>query len=32
MNIKGDMVVDEIHRELGKVVWDKVGMSRNAEA
>ena len=29
MNIKGDMVVDEIHRELGKVVWDKVGMSRN---
>ena len=30
MNIKGDMVVDEIHRELGKVVWDKVGMSRNS--
>ena len=23
--------VDEIHRELGKVVWDKVGMARNKE-
>ena len=32
MNIKGDMVVDEIHRELGKVVWDKVGMSRNGHS
>ena len=30
MNIKGDIVVDELHRELGKVVWDKVGMSRNS--
>ena len=25
MSIKGDLVVDEVHRELGKVVWDKVG-------
>ena len=32
MNIKGDTVVDEIHRELGKVVWDKVGMSRNGHS
>ena len=31
MSIDGDFVVDEIHRELGKVVWDKVGMARNAE-
>ena len=31
MNIKGTLVVDEIHKELGKTVWDKVGMSRNSE-
>jgi len=31
MSIDGDFVVDEIHRELGKVVWDKVGMARNEE-
>ena len=31
MNIKGTLVVDEIHKELGKIVWDKVGMSRNSE-
>ena len=31
MSIQGDFVVDEIHRELGKVVWDKVGMARNKE-
>ena len=31
MNIKGTLVVDEIHRELGKTVWDKIGMSRNSE-
>ena len=31
MNIKGSLVVDEIHRELGKTVWDKIGMSRNSE-
>ena len=29
MSIKGDLVVDEVHRELGKVVWDKVGMARD---
>ena len=29
MSIKGDLVVDEVHRELGKVVWDEVGMARD---
>tara|TARA_Y100000385_G_scaffold270157_1_gene308957 strand:- start:13708 stop:15663 length:1956 start_codon:yes stop_codon:yes gene_type:complete len=31
MSVKGSMVVDEVHRELGKIVWDKVGMARNKE-
>ena len=31
MNIKGTLVVDEIHKELGKIVWDKIGMSRNSK-
>ena len=29
MSIDGNFAVDEIHRELGKVVWDKIGMARN---
>ena len=29
MSIKGDLVVDEVHRELGKIVWEKVGMARD---
>jgi len=29
MNVQGDLTVDEIHRELGKVVWDNIGMSRS---
>lgn len=29
MNLKGQKTVDEIHRELGHVMWEKVGMSRN---
>ena len=29
MSINGKMAVDEVHRELGKVVWDKIGMARN---
>ena len=29
MSIKGNLVVDEVHRELGKIVWDKVGMARD---
>ena len=29
--VNGTKTVDHFHRELGKVMWDKVGMSRNAE-
>ena len=29
MKIEGKMAVDEVHRELGKIVWDKIGMARN---
>jgi len=29
LNIKGNKTVDEFHRELGKLIWDKCGMSRN---
>jgi succinate dehydrogenase / fumarate reductase flavoprotein subunit len=31
LSIKGKKTVDEIHRELGAVMWDYVGMSRNAD-
>ena len=31
LNVKGDKSVVEFHRELGKIMWDKVGISRNAE-
>lgn len=31
MNLKGNKTVDEFHRELGHVMWEYVGMSRNAE-
>ncbi|MGE5679644.1 MAG: fumarate reductase/succinate dehydrogenase flavoprotein subunit [Bacillota bacterium] len=31
LSVKGKKTVDEIHRELGKVMWDNVGMARNAE-
>ena len=31
MNLKGTKPVDELHRELGKVMWDKCGMGRNAK-
>lgn len=31
LSIKGKKTVDEFHRELGAVMWDNVGMSRNAE-
>jgi succinate dehydrogenase / fumarate reductase flavoprotein subunit len=30
MNIKGTKSVDHFHKRLGKVMWDKVGMARNA--
>lgn len=29
LSIKGNTTVDEFHRRLGKVMWDKVGMARN---
>ena len=29
LSIKGKKSVDEIHKELGLVMWDKVGMARN---
>ncbi|MDR2920764.1 MAG: fumarate reductase/succinate dehydrogenase flavoprotein subunit [Tannerella sp.] len=31
MNIKGKRSVDSIHKELGHIMWDHVGMARNAE-
>jgi succinate dehydrogenase / fumarate reductase, flavoprotein subunit len=31
MNIKGERSALDFHRELGKVVWDKSGMSRQAD-
>jgi succinate dehydrogenase / fumarate reductase flavoprotein subunit len=31
LNVNGNKTVDELHRELGLVMWDYVGMSRNAE-
>lgn len=29
LKMKGKKTVDDIHRELGKIMWEKVGMSRN---
>ena len=29
LNINGNKTVSEIHRQLGKILWDYVGMSRN---
>jgi succinate dehydrogenase / fumarate reductase flavoprotein subunit len=31
MNTNGTHSVDYFHRKLGKIMWDKVGMARNAE-
>ncbi len=31
MNIKGNRSVDSIHKELGHIMWDYVGMGRDAE-
>ncbi|MDX2306124.1 MAG: fumarate reductase/succinate dehydrogenase flavoprotein subunit [Microscillaceae bacterium] len=31
LNIKGTKTVDEFHKELGKIMWEYCGMSRNAE-
>src|SRR3984885_1738193 len=30
LSIKGKRTVDSFHRELGKIMWDECGMSRNA--
>ncbi|UKJ07738.1 fumarate reductase/succinate dehydrogenase flavoprotein subunit [Solitalea lacus] len=31
LNIKGSKTVDYFHKKLGKIMWDKCGMARNAE-
>ncbi|MCU0352212.1 MAG: fumarate reductase/succinate dehydrogenase flavoprotein subunit [Cytophagales bacterium] len=31
LSINGKKTVDDLHKELGKVMWDYCGMSRNAE-
>lgn len=31
MNVKGTKSVDFFHKRLGKIMWDKCGMARNAE-
>ncbi|HCX22915.1 MAG TPA: fumarate reductase/succinate dehydrogenase flavoprotein subunit, partial [Cytophagales bacterium] len=31
INNKGSKSVDHFHKRLGKIMWDKVGMARNAE-
>ncbi len=31
ISIKGKHTVDEIHKKLGRIMWNKVGMSRNAK-
>ena len=31
MNIKGSQSVESFHKRLGKIMWDKCGMARNAE-
>jgi len=31
LSIKGDKTVKEFHQEIGSLLWDYVGMSRNAE-
>jgi succinate dehydrogenase / fumarate reductase flavoprotein subunit len=31
MNIKGSQTVESLHKKLGKIMWDKCGMARNAQ-
>lgn len=31
MNIKGTQSVESFHKKLGKIMWDKCGMARNAQ-
>jgi len=32
LSVKGSKTPRELHRELGRIVWDKVGMARTAES
>jgi succinate dehydrogenase / fumarate reductase, flavoprotein subunit len=32
INIKGQQTVESLHKRLGKIMWDKCGMARNAES
>ncbi len=32
LSVKGSKTVDDIHKELGKVMWDNVGMSRSRDS
>ncbi len=32
ISLKGSKTVNELHRELGKIMWEYVGMSRSAES
>ncbi|MFX9877849.1 fumarate reductase/succinate dehydrogenase flavoprotein subunit, partial [Acinetobacter baumannii] len=31
INIKGTTSVETFHKRLGKIIWDKCGMARNAQ-
>jgi succinate dehydrogenase / fumarate reductase flavoprotein subunit len=31
MSIKGNRTVDSLHKQLGKIMWEDIGMSRNRE-
>ncbi len=31
MNVKGSQTIESFHKRLGKIMWDKCGMARNAE-
>ncbi|MBK6445248.1 MAG: fumarate reductase/succinate dehydrogenase flavoprotein subunit [Bacteroidetes bacterium] len=31
MNVKGKQTVEDLHKKLGKIMWDYCGMGRNAE-
>ena len=31
MNVKGSQTVESFHKRLGKIMWDKCGMARNAD-
>ena len=31
MSVKGNKTVDDFHKQLGKIMWENVGMGRNAE-